>query len=528
MSLGRRLGCSNEKTIMSKKSVLNGLFSKSGKDSNSESELDTLDCLQQLLDAHLGDNTRLDVEINKFNKLLKIGSQADDVIAQLEVLRALIQRKPVAQVNSPIQDTNWLKNLPANVFVKALLEEPLDASLKVQLKHYLNGLDANQTTSAILVDIINLLEPEDDIKVIEPAPVATTSFDNADIDAIKRPVINLLNNLQQNSDLTEHVSTLLSQAEEVTDNNGLCRLLEETSKLIISSVNNATGQFEHFLLSLKERLDQVDSFINLQSQTNKAIAKCSDQLSDSMNEQVGELKTSITDSDSLEELENHVVKSIEFILSDLQNFNSSRETLEYDSKQQIKNLEEQLKIAKDESESLRNNLQQQRQRAMTDPLTRLPNRQAYDERLQLEYHRWQRYKKPLSLVMSDLDHFKKINDTYGHTCGDYVLQQIADCISSQLRETDFVARFGGEEFVMLLPETNIKEAVIAMNKLRAYIRQLQLQFSGKTFSANMSFGVATFEAKDDYNLVFNRADTALYRAKSRGRNQVCAELKKSV
>ncbi|NNJ73098.1 MAG: GGDEF domain-containing protein, partial [Enterobacterales bacterium] len=136
--------------------------------------------------------------------------------------------------------------------------------------------------------------------------------------------------------------------------------------------------------------------------------------------------------------------------------------------------------------------------------------------------------KHLSLVMSDLDNFKKINDTYGHTCGDYVLQQIADCISKQLRETDFVARFGGEEFVMLLPETNIKEAVIAMNKLRAYIQQLPLQFNGKTFNVNMSFGVATFEAKDDYNLVFNRADTALYRAKSRGRNQVCAELKKSV
>ena len=510
---------------MGKKSVFNSLFSKSASD-KSDSLLDAAFYLQQLADVYLGINARIDAEINKFNSMLKEGVSTHEITNQIDVLRNLVQAKDGAAVAAENVGTNGLNSLPAVDFVNALLNEPIDASVKVQLKYYLKSLDNNTSANEVLGDIVRLLSPEPDLEIFD-GKESKSELDNVEFTALKDPIVKLLKSIQNDSKLAGSAGQLLHRVNEVNDNKGMLAVLEDTSELILSSLDSKTDQFEHFLLTLKERLEKVDSFVNLQHQTNTAIADCGDKLSLSMNEQVGELRTSMSDSSSLEELESHVASSIDTILNDLESFNRSRDTLQNNSQNQIQDLEEQLKAARQETENLRDNLHKQRQRAMTDALTHLPNRESYDERLKLEYQRWQRYDTPLSLVMADLDHFKKINDNNGHTCGDYVLQEVANILKEQLRETDFVARYGGEEFVILLPETNVKEAVIAMNKLRSVIQQHPFVFEKREFAITMSFGVATFENKDDYNLVFNRADTALYRAKSRGRNQVCAELKKS-
>ena len=102
---------------------------------------------------------------------------------------------------------------------------------------------------------------------------------------------------------------------------------------------------------------------------------------------------------------------------------------------------------------LRGHLEEQRQKALQDPLTGLPNRAAWNERLDLEFARWQRYGGDLLLAVLDVDHFKRVNDGYGHLAGDRVLKIIGTELQKRLRKTDFIARFGGEEFVVLLPNT---------------------------------------------------------------------------
>jgi diguanylate cyclase len=156
---------------------------------------------------------------------------------------------------------------------------------------------------------------------------------------------------------------------------------------------------------------------------------------------------------------------------------------------------------------------------MHDPLTDLPNRLAYDERVAIEIARSKRYNTVLSLLMWDIDLFKKINDNFGHKAGDKTLILIASLLSQHCRETDFVSRFGGEEFTMLLSDTNAQSALTTANKIRNIVEKTAFNSNGKKIAITISCGITQFIGSDDDESAFIRADKALYQAKSNGRNQ---------
>jgi diguanylate cyclase (GGDEF)-like protein len=158
--------------------------------------------------------------------------------------------------------------------------------------------------------------------------------------------------------------------------------------------------------------------------------------------------------------------------------------------------------------------------ASTDQMTRLYNRRKMREVMETEKIRFSRSSAPFLLVLTDIDHFKKVNDSYGHDCGDYVLQQISKLMKKVLREQDTVCRWGGEEFLLMLPDTDYEGGMQAVEKLREAIASTQFSFAGNTFSVTMTFGVARFEENDHLDGCIKRADEALYRGKRAGRNQV--------
>ena len=167
------------------------------------------------------------------------------------------------------------------------------------------------------------------------------------------------------------------------------------------------------------------------------------------------------------------------------------------------------------------NLRLAETRAATDALTGLPNRRSAEETLKLMLANADRSATPLAVALFDLDHFKNVNDVYGHEKGDQLLAAVGDVASSATRASDFVARFGGEEFLALLPNTDLAGGVLACDKLRETIARLHVLGAGHSPSA--SFGVAVFpdDGTDPETLV-RGADRALYAAKSSGRNCVRA------
>jgi diguanylate cyclase (GGDEF)-like protein len=159
-----------------------------------------------------------------------------------------------------------------------------------------------------------------------------------------------------------------------------------------------------------------------------------------------------------------------------------------------------------------------------DSLTGALNRQGFTARLTAEIRRAIRYRRPLSIAMFDLDHFKRFNDTHGHAAGDHVLKSAVACVNDRLRQSDMLCRYGGEEFVLVLPETALDEAVLAAEGARAAIASLSLVFDGRKLPpVTASFGVASLPERcldSSIGPFIKAADLALYRSKASGRDCV--------
>lgn len=155
--------------------------------------------------------------------------------------------------------------------------------------------------------------------------------------------------------------------------------------------------------------------------------------------------------------------------------------------------------------------------ATSDALTGLANRRVFDREMDINLAMYHRAKHPFSLVLGDIDWFKKINDRYGHDAGDQLLKDIAQSLKNGMREIDTVLRLGGEEFGFILPDTKVKEAFIVAERKREELSLLASQYGTIT----MSFGVSEVQAEDNAKSLYRRADEALYHAKASGRNRVC-------
>ncbi|HDS17316.1 MAG TPA: GGDEF domain-containing protein [Proteobacteria bacterium] len=181
---------------------------------------------------------------------------------------------------------------------------------------------------------------------------------------------------------------------------------------------------------------------------------------------------------------------------------------------------EQVDDANLKVENLKKQMEKVKQEIVIDPLTRAYNRRAYDEKLKHEVMSYKRYGRPTSMLLLDIDHFKQVNDTYGHRTGDGVLRILCELMSKEIREIDVLARYGGEEFALILPHTPYESALEVAERIRRKVQASRFTFKGKPFAVTISLGVGSLREGDTLESYVEKVDQALYRAKNRGRNQV--------
>ncbi|MEQ8737662.1 MAG: GGDEF domain-containing protein, partial [Hoeflea sp.] len=189
-------------------------------------------------------------------------------------------------------------------------------------------------------------------------------------------------------------------------------------------------------------------------------------------------------------------------------------------------LEEHLQATKKELNELQQNLEKAHSEARTDGLTGVNNRKAFDEALSRELAEAEKGGQPLCLVIGDIDHFKKFNDTFGHRTGDQVLRLVASCLKTGVHAGHFVARYGGEEFAVIMPATEIASAETIANKIRETVqaRELVKRSTGESLGrVTMSMGIALLQPGEAGASLVERADSCLYDAKRGGRNRVVTE-----
>ncbi len=277
-------------------------------------------------------------------------------------------------------------------------------------------------------------------------------------------------------------------------------------------------EIEAFLSQLTGHLEALDRYLDDSTGRLNQASEQDHLIDESVSTSVAEIRRSMHAAQDIGQLK----QAIQAHLSNIQVRMEARKRLGqeqlWEAEARAQELKQELSRVQDESRQLRERLHEAADLAMRDGLTGLNNRLAFDERIALECERWARYGRPAVLSIWDIDFFKGVNDRFGHSAGDKVLRIIAGLMKKSVRKVDFVARSGGEEFVLLLPETEIRGALEAADKLRAAIASSRFQYRGEPVPVTISCGLAELIPGDTPEAVYRRADQALYEAKRAGRN----------
>lgn len=274
-----------------------------------------------------------------------------------------------------------------------------------------------------------------------------------------------------------------------------------------------------FLSDLSERLDDIGQGVETAGQANRLSIDNRESLSTEINRQVGRLRETTQSAEELSVLKMHTGEHLDRLLAQLLDHKKVEDERLQQAQEKIEMMTQKLQELETETETLRVKLKIEHDKALYDSLTGLPNRLAYNNRVEMELHRWQRYKAPLVLIIWDIDYFKHINDTYGHKAGDKTLALVGQLLLNNCRDTDFVARYGGEEFVMLMPNTEAARALEMAESTRKMIQDCGFNSNGENINLTLSCGISEFREGDLHDDVFVRADQALYRSKQGGRNR---------
>ncbi|ESR00995.1 diguanylate cyclase [Stutzerimonas chloritidismutans AW-1] len=339
-------------------------------------------------------------------------------------------------------------------------------------------------------------------------------------DRVEATLGSLLDSLHLPEHPQPQLQTLRARIQHGLNWYELVPVLDDLAMLMIAFSDQGQRDFENYLQTLNERLTAMQENLLAAHQGHNEGRDAAQALDAELREQVGGLQDSMRQAKDLTSLKQVVEARLDGLLTTVDTYRQQRSEQEQKLGERLQQLVSRVGSLEQAARGLRGHLEEQRQKALQDPLTGLPNRAAWNERLELEFARWQRYGGDLLLAVLDVDHFKRVNDGYGHLAGDRVLKIIGTELHKRLRKTDFIARFGGEEFVVLLPNTPYEAGLQLMESLRESIGSCPFHFKGERVAITLSAGLTAFSEGDSTERAFERADSALYRAKDSGRNRV--------
>lgn len=364
------------------------------------------------------------------------------------------------------------------------------------------------------------------------APIVTTSVINVEQvvkshvattdESVEDIFLEILESLGFPPNLSARVQQLKEQLTNGLTANSVKSMTESVVALVVdmrSALEKEKAELESFLQQLTQRLTELETMVGGVESHRLASLVGGRQLDAVVKAEVNDIEITVQTSTDLNHMKCAIQISLDNIREHLSEQREHEEAQQESLEDELKGLTQQLQKMEAESQLLKERLAKERIEALTDPLTGTPNRLAYEQRVAQEFARWQRYKHPLTMMVCDVDYFKKINDTYGHKAGDRALIAIVKTIEFHLRETDFLARVGGEEFVVLLTETTQEGAKSVAEKIRKSVELSEFVYQGQPVPVTISGGFAEFQPGDTVDEVYQRADKALYRAKNSGRNK---------
>lgn len=329
------------------------------------------------------------------------------------------------------------------------------------------------------------------------------------------------------SQVEEDLKGIQTQLNESVSEQELSQILRDlgyTVSQFHSNLMSELSDVEYYLKNIAIRLKELQLGIEESFQDQHDSFSEQQTLAAGIADQVRLIEDGLQSEHDLSTLKSMIDAGLQEIGSRMQGHIARGQERVTKGEQRLKDLSDRLRRMDEESTRLRAQVRQERERAQQDALTEIPNRAAFDERINAEIARHKRHGRELSLAVIDIDKFKRVNDNFGHKAGDKVLKSVAEICAANVRASDFLARYGGEEFVLVLPETPLVQAHHVAEKLRNEVAGKGFYYDKTRVPITVSVGIAQFTKGEGVDEVFQRADRALYAAKERGRNCCVTEV----
>ncbi|MDH2433527.1 diguanylate cyclase [Pokkaliibacter sp. MBI-7] len=447
-------------------------------------------------------NTEQDWKSRYYDLLSELNEMELGAEKKLQLFTMLVRKLAQRLAMQQRQSTLW----------DALLKSLQDVPDAPALEAWLEKVDA---------PLAMHLADEEPLAVAAPAPTLSNGQD-----VYERLRQWLLEQVQPvMSELKEHPSLadLLEQLQQQDSPDLLEKTLQNLLLVLFEQLGRQNEELVDYLKDLNKHLQVVQRFVDSarvhQNESEQDVSAFTELMQNNM----GNLREHVRQAESLEWLKRQVDGRLQELHSHVEDYRVAQDQRAEVWKARYQEMQLRMKRLSTEHQRLQEQVEVQQQRMQTDALTGLPNRVAYELRMQQLLLAAHQNGQPFALLVADLDHFKTINDQYGHLAGDKVLKVIAKTLRSQLRREDMLARIGGEEFVFLLPGLSVANAAQVAEKIRVAASSTGFHFRGSRVQISLSVGVATHRSSDTATQLFERADQALYKAKRSGRNQVCVE-----
>jgi len=468
-------------------------------------------CIQAILSLLKGQHKQIDKAIKSLPKTINPSKLPLDTLDRIADL--IVSHSSQNESNSP------------TVTVDALLDElETEAGWEEKVKSLNVKLHQAKDESGLAIFIS---EFADEIRAIGNIDSQQNSWvGDPFVGDYKETLFHLLNQLT--ADLAQSLDVVRTKKNisEASD----FKKLGEVSKEVFTGFGKTLYKKNKFILELSGLIEtvayQLEEFsVDFKADGVSLETSTADRwrFTELVDNEVQSLAETVVKAENLESLKSVLTTRLKDLNKTVSDHVAVEEKRAKDAEIDAKSIEVKLARVEGEVLKLKNSLERARDEALIDPLTGVANRRAYDERLNLEIERWKRKKEPLVVAILDVDHFKRVNDNYGHPVGDKVLRTISQLLNKQIRDSDFFGRIGGEEYAILFSDSTLDNAKVRLEKIRSSVGRCKFGSQGQRVVITMSAGCAEYKEGDDSESFYARADKALLAAKKAGRDRCLTE-----
>lgn len=478
---------------------------------------------KQLEDHYLRDSQRYSEFVNEL--CLALSGVDTELDVFLHKLRGHLQQNASAAVLEPIMQglsdvisqhtirlQTQLKQTNESISQALTSIKPHDNDSSNELKRIANEFEQPTMTVSHYLPLVNQL-----LALSYQHPSTQTE---TEVTQYQAQLLDLLSEVEFSGNAANTLQQVKVALQKPQTSSTLLAIILKVMRLVFSNINEERKSAQTFLQQLNASLESVQ---NVLGQTIHRSADFADQrfhLNQKLKNGVSEISACVTEACELHDLKESVSVQLQTLSETLNQHLKLHEEERQSFTSNTQAMEKKLQETEAQVAHYRQELAKQKFRSLQDNLTKLPNRSAFEERLNLEFQRWIKGETELTIAVIDVDHFKNVNDNFGHIAGDKTLQVIAGTLSKALKDSGFVCRYGGEEFAIIFC-SNERSAYQHIENTRDRVANIPFKFKSEDIRITISAGIAKFKYNEDTPMaVFERADKALYDAKNSGRNLV--------